>query len=78
METVIMGAITLIFEFILSLLPADPFKELISSFEPLPYLNYFNWFFPVGTILKMIYVWITAIAAYYVISVIMRKAGWIS
>lgn len=57
---------------LLSLLPTSPFQQFIVEFASLPYLGYLNWFFPVGKCLVVLVAWCSAIALFYVYSVIMR------
>lgn len=57
---------------VISVLPTSPFAKYISMFENLPYLGILNWFIPVGTIVKVGLSWLTAIALFYVYSIIMR------
>lgn len=57
---------------ILRVLPTSPFAPFISEFSSLPFLGYLNWFFPVRACLTVMAAWLTAIALFYVYSVIMR------
>lgn len=57
---------------ILSVLPHSPVQKFLASFEDLPYLSWLNWFIPVSSILIVIEAWLTAIALFYVYSIIMR------
>lgn len=57
---------------ILSLLPLSPFVEFIDSLEEIPYLGYINYFIPVGTMLKIGAAWLSAIAIFYLYSVVAR------
>lgn len=59
-------------DFVLGLLPRSPFADFIDSFSGLPYLGYLNWFVPVGTMLKIGTAWLTAIALFYIYSIIAR------
>ena len=56
----------------ISLLPLSPFKSAINALSDLPYLGWLNWFIPVGWILNTMGVWLTAIATYYAISIMLR------
>lgn len=57
------------------LLPDSPFTFLEQDYVPeaiqdiLPYLN---WFIPVGSIMTIINLWLTAVAVYYVYQTILR------
>lgn len=57
---------------ILALLPLSPFTQYIDSLEKVPYLGYINYFVPVGTLLKIGAAWLSAIALFYLYSVIAR------
>lgn len=57
---------------IVLLLPLSPFAAYIDSLEQVPYLGYLNWFVPVGTCLKIGAAWLSAIALFYLYSVIAR------
>lgn len=57
---------------IVSLLLLSPFAAYIDSLEQVPYLGYLNWFVPVGTCLKIGAAWLSAIALFYLYSVIAR------
>lgn len=57
---------------IVRVLPLSPFKEFLEDFEDLPFLGYLNWFVPVRSILIVMGVWLAAVAAFYLYSVIAR------
>ena len=57
---------------ILSLLPLSPFRTFIDNFTPPAYISWLNWFFPVTQILQVMAVWLSAIALFYLYSIIMR------
>lgn len=57
---------------VLSLLPHSPFQPVIQELTELPYLEYINWFVPVGDFVKIGTVWLTAIGVYYAWSIIAR------
>lgn len=57
---------------VLSLFPLSPFRPVIEELGSLPYLGYINWFVPVGDLVKIGSVWLTAIAVYYAWSIIAR------
>lgn len=57
---------------ILSLLPLSPFADAIDSLTQLPYLAYLNYFVPINTFIKIGEAWLTAIALFYLYSVIAR------
>lgn len=57
---------------LLSVLPLSPFAGFIDSLEEIPYLGYLNYFIPVGTCLKIGAAWLSAIALFYLYSVVAR------
>ena len=57
---------------IISLLPLSPFSDYIDKLEQLPYLGSLNYFVPVGTCLKIGAAWLSAIALFYLYSVVAR------
>lgn len=59
-------------DFVLKLLPFSPFEGVIDQLESLPYLEYLNWFIPVGTFLTIGSLWLTAITTYYMLSILLR------
>lgn len=59
-------------DFLLTVLPTSPFREFIDEVSDLPYLNYLNWFIPVATMIKISKAWLTAIALFYIYSIVMR------
>lgn len=63
---------------LLSVFPKSPFRETIEQFASLPYLGYLNWFIPVGEMVAIGMLWLTAIGLYYLYSVIARWVKLIS
>lgn len=57
---------------IINYLPGSPFTAFIDSLETIPYLPELNWFVPVGEMIAIIEVWLTAVALYYVYQALMR------
>lgn len=58
---------------VLKLLPHSPFDSIKDFLSPIePYLGYLNWFVPVNWILGVLTVWLTAVATFYLYSIIMR------
>lgn len=55
-----------------SVLPTSPFQEYIQAFVPPDWLGYLNWFIPVSSILGIFAAWLTAVALFYLYSIIMR------
>ena len=54
---------------ILSVLPTSPFDKYLDS---LGNLGYLNWFIPVGSFIKILLTWVTAVGVFYIYSIIMR------
>ena len=61
-----------IYVWLMNFLPNSPFQAVIGSIGDIPYLSYFNWFFPVSEILGVFEAWLTAVAVYYLYQAIMR------
>lgn len=60
-------------EWVLNLLPLSPFRNIDSFFAPIiPNLGYLNWFVPIGWIISVMAVWLSAISLFYIYSIIMR------
>lgn len=57
---------------IVSVLPQSPVQKFLASFESLPYLSWLNWFIPVSSILIVMEFWLSAIAMFYLYSIILR------
>lgn len=57
---------------ILNALPLSPFDSFIQGIGNIDYLGYLNWFIPVGTFIKILLAWVTAIGVFYIYSIIMR------
>lgn len=68
----IAGAFNGLIQSILDVLPTSPFADYIDDFASLPFLGYLNWFFPVRGCLIVMGTWLTAIAVFYLYSIIMR------
>lgn len=56
----------------INLLPVSPFRNVINQLGELPALGWLNWFIPVGWIVDTMALWLTAITAYYAISIMLR------
>lgn len=66
---------------ILNFFPADPFENVIVQFSTMfdnAVLEYLNYFIPVGPFLKILAIWLVAVAAYYVVTPLARWARLIS
>lgn len=73
-DTIVKILLTLaIATILIAILPVSPFKGMIESMGELPYLSYFNWFFPVGRCLTALTAWGVAIGIYYGIAWIFRQ-----
>lgn len=57
---------------VMAFLPTSPFTSVINSISNIPYLNYFNWFFPVSECVAVLEAWVAVVAIYYLYSAIMR------
>lgn len=57
---------------ILKALPQSPFSDLKLPEGLKLGLGWLNWFFPVSAIIKLMSVWLAAIALLYVVSIAMR------
>lgn len=66
------SAVTKFLSVVLSLLPKSPFAATIAAWEPPQYLGWLNWIMPVGQILTITALWLSAVAAYYLISILAR------
>lgn len=57
-------------------LPISPFQRWIAGWDGweviAKYMRWINWFVPVGTILQILTIWLTAIAVFYAIMAILR------
>lgn len=56
---------------LLDFLPESPFSYLENS-PVAEYLPVINWFIPVEAIVNVLTVWITAVAGYYLLAIVMR------
>lgn len=66
------GIFVIFGSFVISLLPESPFYGFISALDRLPYLQYVNWVLPVTEILAVLQVWLAAVSAYILISLVAR------
>lgn len=73
-DTIVKILLTLaIATILIAILPVSPFRGMIESMGELPYISYFNWFFPVGRCLTALTAWGVAIGIYYGIAWIFRQ-----
>lgn len=69
----IVNTVTKLLQAVLSLLPKSPFTDFIASWSPgSQYIGWLNWFLPVGTLLTITGVWLAAVTAFYLISIVAR------
>lgn len=68
----IVNLVTKLLVYVTSLLPRSPFAAFIESFETPSYMGWLNWLIPVPTLLQITLLWLGAISAYYLISIVAR------
>ena len=66
------GIVLVFMSFALAMLPSSPFVAFIDAMGSIPYLDVLNWFLPVSEMLAIGQAWLTAITAFYIISLILR------
>lgn len=58
------------------LLPISPFQRWIAGWDGWEviekYMRWINWFIPIGTLLNILAIWLSAIAVFYAIMAILR------
>lgn len=59
---------------VLMLLPESPFQAITTNTEVKSVLGWLNYFVPVTEMLAIFQLWLTAIAIYYVYSIVLRWA----
>jgi hypothetical protein len=69
-----LGWINQILGMVLFFLPNDPLKPFISSMEGAAWLGMLNWFIPFGTMVGIGYAWLSAVAIFYAVKVLLRWA----
>lgn len=57
---------------LINVLPTSPFAPFLDRFADLPALGWLNWFFPVRGCLQVMAAWLTAVALFYLYSVVAR------
>lgn len=73
-DTIVKILLTLaIATILIAILPVSPFTSMIEAMSELPYIGYFNWFFPVGRCLTALTGWAACLAVYYGIAWIFRQ-----
>lgn len=68
----LINTITALAGYVLNIFPRSPFRSVIDSWDVPTQLGWLNWFFPVSGVLNVIAVWLIAVSAYYLVSVIAR------
>lgn len=63
---------------LIGLLPDSPFVPMIQAISNIPYLNYVNWFLPIGLIASTAMGWAVCIGLYYAIAWILRQLNIVS
>lgn len=58
---------------IIGLLPATPFTSIINGLSSFPYMNWLNWFIPIGKIITITTAWASAVGIYFAVSWILRQ-----
>ena len=59
-------------DWVLSVLPTSPFTKYVDALQSIPYLNYLNWFVPVGTFIAIGQAWLVSVGLFYVYMIILR------
>lgn len=78
-DTIVKILLTLaIASILIAILPVSPFQNFIQALGELPYIGYFNWFFPVGRIITTLGAWAVCIGIWYGIAWIFRQLDIIS
>ena len=54
------------------ILPMSPFRPYINQLQDLPWIGVVNYFVPIGTMLDIMFAWVTAMGLYYVYALILR------
>ena len=57
---------------VVKFLPISPFRKFLDAFADIEYLGMLNWFVPVGDMLIVLGAWVSVIAGFYLISIVLR------
>lgn len=57
---------------LIALLPQSPFKDFFTTVDKIPYIEYINWFIPIGKMLTLGSAWLSAVGTFYLLSVVLR------
>lgn len=68
----IIDKLTMFLDWVINLLPTSPFTRFINLLEDLPFLDYLNWFIPIGTFIAIGQAWLVSIGLFYAYSIILR------
>lgn len=68
----VLDVISKFLSWVIHLLPTSPFTAFIDSLGDIPYLGWFNWFVPVGSMIAVGEAWLVAIGLFYLYSVVLR------
>ena len=60
---------------VFTLLPTSPFRQFITLFGDIPYLNYLNWFVPISDFAVIFEVWLSIVVVYYGYLFVLRFAN---
>lgn len=71
------NVLNVIISAVISVLPQSPFANYDWGSFDVTGLHWLNWFVPVGQMLTLLTAWAAAVASYYVVMAILRKAGFI-
>lgn len=55
---------------VMLLLPTSPFTQFMNV--DIPYIDTLNWILPIGTFISILTAWLTCIALYYLVQVVLR------
>lgn len=69
---IIQNFFNVIKEGLATILPLSPFVDFIATLDSLPYLGWLNWFIPIGDMLRVFAVWLTAVGLFYGYSILLR------
>lgn len=69
------GMVLIFLPIVMTLLPGSPFSALFSYIQQYPMLEYICYFLPIQEFIAFLQAWITAVAAYYAVSLLARWIG---
>ena len=68
----ILDKLMMFLDWVINLLPMSPFTCYINAIDKLPYLDYLNWFVPIGTFIAIGQAWLISIGLFYAYSIVLR------